>query len=213
MMPSLPRTLLFKAVESMANLALQHDPASLQRLQNLQGKRVFIEIHQPELTLLLSIESHGLHLIPEAEGEGPVHATLEARSLDILREFFRSRPQLVDGPVRISGQVPLIQELYDILHHMDIDWEEPLARLLGNQGAHHMGRGVRQLINFTRQSARVMFQNSRDYLQEELGAIPMRWESDEAFTDIQDARSDTDRLQDRLSRLEQRIARLQELAP
>ncbi len=211
MMPSLPRTLLFKAVESMANLALQHDPATLQRLQNLQGKRVFIEIHQPELTLLLSIEAHGLHLLPE--GDMAAHATIEARSLDFLREFFRSRPQLVDGPVRISGQVPLIQELYDILHHMDIDWEEPLARLLGNQGAHQMGRGVRKLISLTRHSARVMFQNSRDYLQEELGAIPMRWESDEAFTDIQDARSDTDRLQDRLSRLEQRIARLQELAP
>ncbi|NNM51478.1 MAG: hypothetical protein HKM02_04525 [Pseudomonadales bacterium] len=210
MMPSLPRTLLYKAVETMVNLALLHDPGSLERLQKLQGKRVFVEIHQPELILMISIETQGLRLL--AEGDAPAHATVETRSLDILREFFRAHPQWVDGPVRVSGQVSLIQELYDIMRHIDIDWEEPLAKLVGDQGAHHLGRGLRQLISLTRHSARVMFQNSRDYLQEELGAIPMRWESDEAFTDIQDARSDADRLHDKLTRLEQRVARLQEPA-
>ncbi len=203
MMPSVYSVFLLKSLEKMLHLALRYDPGTQQHLLTLEGKRLFVEIHQPEISVMVTIQGGTIFL--HADHTESAHATVESRSLDLLREFFRSQPVWVNGPVRIAGQMELVQELYDLLHHIDIDWEAPLSQLIGDQGAHQLGRSLRQLARFTRNSARIMFQNSREYLQEELGEVPMRWEQDEFFQDIQDLRSDTDRLTDRLARLEQRL--------
>ncbi len=201
MMPGMYQVVIFKSVEKLLQLALEQDPSSRMRLEALEGQRVFIEIHQPEFQGLLKIEGGSLRWL--AESHEPAHATLEARSLDLLRQFFNSQPQWVQGPVHLGGDVELIQKLHEIFTHLEIDWEEPLARWFGDPLAHQMGRGIRQLARFTRRSARVMFQNSREYLQEELGAIPMRWELDELTQEIQDLSADTDRVNDRMRRLEE----------
>ena len=42
-------------------------------------------------------------------------------------------PQAVIGdPLRIQGQVQVIEQLHAIARQMDIDWEEPVAMLFGD---------------------------------------------------------------------------------
>ncbi len=201
MMPGMYQVFMFRTLEKLVDLALEHDPASRMQLEALQGQRIFIEIHQPELQVLLKIEESSIRWL--IDSHEPAHATLEARSLDLLRQFFSTQPQWVQGPVHLGGDIELVQKLHAIFTHLEIDWEESLARWFGDPIAHQMGRGIRQLARFTRRSARVMFQNSREYLQEELGAIPMRWELDEIIQETQDLCADTDRVHDRMKRLEE----------
>ncbi len=210
-MIGLPQLFMLSTLEKLVEAALRYDPATRQRLQSLEGRRLFVEIHQPEIAFMLSVEQGHLRL--QAEGQGEPHATLEARSLDLLRQALQERAQWVGGPLRVGGQVSLIETLYEALRELDIDWEEPLSHWLGDAGAHRLGRGVRQLGRLFKRSARIMLQNSRDYLQQELGILPMRWEGEELLSQLEDSRSDLDRLQDRLHRLELRLQQHEDPRP
>ena len=210
-MISLPRLLLLKSAERLIEAALRYDPATRQRLASLEGRRIFVEIHQPEISFMISIQDG--HLLLTGDPHEAAHATLEARSLDLLRQALRQQTQWVGGPLRSDGQTQLLETLYQALRQLDIDWEEPLSHWLGDSGAHQLGRQVRQLGRLFKRSTRILLQNSRDYLQQELGILPMRWEGEELLSQLEDCRSDLDRLQDRLQRLEQRLTQTKEARP
>ena len=210
-MISLPRLLLLKSAERLIETALRYDPATRQRLTALEGRRIFIEIHQPEIAFMISVQEGRLLLTSDLHESA--HATLEARALDLLRQALRQQAQWVGGPLRSGGQTQLLETLYQALRQLDIDWEEPLSRWLGDSGAHQIGRQVRQLGRLFKRSTRILLQNSRDYLQQELGILPLRWEGEELLSHLEDSRSDLDRLQDRLQRLEQRLALIKDARP
>ena len=139
-MISLPRLLLLKSAERLIETALRYDPATRQRLTALEGRRIFIEIHQPEIAFMISVQEGRLLLTSDLHESA--HATLEARSLDLLRQALRQQAQWVGGPLRSGGQTQLLETLYQALRQLDIDWEEPLSRWLGDSGAHQIGRQV-----------------------------------------------------------------------
>lgn len=207
-MASLPYVLALKALEKLVNEALRYDAGSRQRLAPLTGKRIYIETTRPPVSVLLRIEAD--HVFLDVESREHPHATIEAGTFELLRNLLLSRElQIVGGPVRIHGDTALVQELHYIAQELDVDWEEPLAQLVGDVAAHQIGNGIRSVMQFARRTARVMFQNSKEYVQEELGAVPQRWELNEFLSDVDDCRADSERVEARLERLAQRIDRLE----
>jgi len=201
-MPSLPYVLALRAAESLINQALRFDPATRQRLAGLAGKCIHIETEAPRLSVMVQIRDGRIRLTPETE-QHP-HATIEAHSLALLKLALSKQPQLIGGPLRVHGQVQLIEQLHAIGRQLDIDWEEPLAMLFGDAASHQLGQQMRGLFGFARKAAQTFLMNSSEFLQQEQDMLPVRWEVESFIDESQDLRADLERLEARAARLRQR---------
>lgn len=211
MTASLPQVLAIKALEGVIRRALALDPATRERLATHAGKRLFIETRSPALGLQIRFESNGVFL--DAEPSKHPHATLEAPSFELLKMAFSSDAHFIGGPVKIGGDVMLVQELHAIARDLDIDWETGLARILGDTVSYPVSRGLRHLFGFANRVASTFLQNTGEYIREEKELVPVRWEVDEFLSDNRDARADLDRVESRLARLQKRLDKLATTTP
>jgi len=205
-MPSLPFVLALKTLEGLVNQALRFDPATRLRLQALSGKCIYVETLTPRLSFGIQISKSRIRLLPEMN-QHP-HATIEASSFELIKQSLKRDPDLIGSAIKINGNTALVQELHAIVRQLDVDWEEPLARLFGDVAASQVGRQVRGLLGFAQKAAKTFFLNTSEYLQEEKQILPVRWEMEEFLSEGQDLRADSERLEARLARLEKRIKTL-----
>ncbi|MDF2446309.1 MAG: hypothetical protein K0S46_1545 [Moraxellaceae bacterium] len=207
-MTSLPQVLATRTLERLIQQALALDPSTRERLGRYAGKRIYIEMRAPAMGILVSLESDGVHLSPEA-GQHP-HATIEAPSFELLKMALSRDIHFIGGPVKVNGDVMLIQELHTIGRQLDIDWESGLSRVLGDTVSYPVSRGLRHLFGFANRVANTLLQNTGEYLSEEKELVPVRWEVEEFLTDNRDLRADLDRVESRLARLQKRLGRLED---
>lgn len=210
-MSSLPQVLAVKALESLIRRTLALDPATRERFAAYAGKRIFVETRSPALTILVSLESDGIHLETEA-GKHP-HATIEAPSFELLKMTLSGAAHFIGGPVKVGGDVMLVQELHSIARDMDIDWESGLSRIFGDTVSYPVSRGLKHLFGFANRVANTFLQNTGEYIREEKELVPVRWEVDEFITDNRDSRADLDRVESRLARLQKRVDKLSTANP
>lgn len=207
-MTSLPEVLAIRALEKLVRQALALDPGTRDRLAGYAGKRIFVETRAPALGILVSLEIDGVHLSPES-GLHP-HATIEAPSFELLKMALSQDAHFIGGPVKVNGDVMLVQELHAIGRQLDIDWESGLARLLGDTVSYPVSRGLRHLFGFANRVANTLLQNTGEYLREEKELVPVPWEVEELLTDNRDLRVDLDRIESRLTRLKRRLDKLEQ---
>lgn len=207
-MTSLPEVLALKALEKVIRQALELDPGTRDRLARYAGKRLFVETRAPALGFLVCLEADGVHLMPES-GLHP-HATIEAPSFELLKMALSNDAHFIGGPVKVGGDVVLVQELHAIGRQLDIDWESGLSRLLGDTMSYPVSRGLRHLFGFANRVANTFLQNTGEYLREEKELVPVQWEVEEFLTDNRDLRVDLDRLESRLTRLKRRLEKLED---
>ena len=100
-----------------------------------------------------------------------------------------------------------IRDLRSLLADTDVDWEAPLARMLGELPAHRIGEGGRALLRWVDQSRRHCEAALGDYLTEEQRLLPPQLEVTDFLADVDRLRADADRLEARLRLLERRRAR------
>ncbi len=205
-MTSLPQVLALKALEGLIRQAVALDPATSQRLQAYAGKRLYVETRTPALGLFVWLESDGVHL--RSEGDRHPHATIEAPSFELLKMALSDNAHFIGGPVKVHGDVMLVQELHALARDLDIDWEAGISRIFGDTLSHPVSQGLRSLFSFAKRTADVFLRNTGDYLREEKEIVPVRWEVDEYLNDNQDLRADVERMESRLARLQKRVTKL-----
>ncbi|MBS1235220.1 MAG: sterol-binding protein, partial [Proteobacteria bacterium] len=110
------------------------------------------------------------------------------------------------GELDIEGDAALGQRLQRIFRNLDLDWEEPLARLFGDPLGHEIGRAARAAFNWHRQALKTFGLNTAEYLQEELRLLPVRYEVDAFLNGVDGARADVDRLAARIQRLKDKLS-------
>jgi ubiquinone biosynthesis accessory factor UbiJ len=203
---SLPQVFAVKALEGLIRRALALDPATRERFAAYSGKRIFVETRSPALSILVSLESDGIHLDTEI-GRHP-HTTIEAPSFELLKMALSGDAHFIGGPVKIGGDVMLVQELHSIARDMDIDWESGISRFFGDTVSYPVSRGLKHLFGFANRVANTFLQNTGEYIREEKELVPVRWEVEEFITDNRDGRADLDRVESRLARLQKRLDKL-----
>ena len=117
--------------------------------------------------------------------------------------------QSIDGvlppEISVSGDVELMEKLSRLARRAYIDWEEPMARVLGDSLAHELARGVRGFAAWARGASQTLALDVGEYLREESRLAPTRIE-------VEDLADDVDVLRDDVERLEARVGRLLERA-
>ncbi len=109
--------------------------------------------------------------------------------------------------ISISGDAELGRELQQILMQLDIDWEEGVARILGDATARQAGNVARGLAGWAARAAELTRVNATDFLTEEKRLVV----GDAAMTRFAGAvhhtRADVDRLTLRVARLQKIMGR------
>jgi ubiquinone biosynthesis protein UbiJ len=193
-------SMLLPFLEDAGNRLLRLDPESLRRLGDLQGRVICIEFRDLGRKLYLYPSEAGFRI--DTESAQPPAVTLRATLATFMRRGLSAeRGEFAAGELEFEGDVALGQRLQSILQGLDLDWEEPLARLFGDPLGHELARAARGLFAWQRQALQTFGLNAAEYLQEEARLLPTRPEV-EAFLDAVDRlRADVDRLAARVQRL------------
>jgi ubiquinone biosynthesis protein UbiJ len=200
-------------LEELVNRVLRLDPQALRRLGELDGRTVCLRVTLGDgdaqggaspgapVTLYMAPSESGLRLL--AGHEAPDVTITGSVPLFARLLFGDEAPKPRAGrALQISGDIELGQRFQRILQTLDPDWEEQAARLVGDVAAHQLGRAVRALRAWGRQTAQTLGQDVTEYLQEESRVLAKRARVAAFLRAVDTLRADADRMQKRLERLE-----------
>jgi ubiquinone biosynthesis protein UbiJ len=195
-----PATTLAAALETALDLFLKQDPHALRRCIALEGKIIGLDISGLGLSLYFLPGSDGIQVSSHYGGD--VDARLTGSPFGFARLALGSREDaLFKGAVEIKGDTEIGQQFQDLLADTDWDWEEQLSHITGDIIARQIGNAARLSGKFITDSRNTLEQDVSEYLQEEARLLPTRGEVDNFLEDVDQLRSDTDRLNARIERL------------
>jgi ubiquinone biosynthesis protein UbiJ len=186
-------------VQTIVNRLLQLDAQTLRHLGELEGKIIRLDFGSGAESLTLFVEpgAHGLRLSRE-----------HARAADVTMRgsipvFARlARTGIAAGELQISGDIELGSRFKRILEGLDLDWEEPLSRVVGDVAAHQVGRAAQAARAWGEHAVRALAQDTAEYLQEESRLLAPRLRVEEFLRAVDKLRADTDRLHKRIEQLQ-----------
>ena len=172
--------------------ALATDAKAQARLQAMSRRVIRLQL-APLPTLGLCIEAGQLTFTDTPQDPDlVVHGHLGA--------FARFAITGKAADIRLDGEIEGASEFRDFIRQLDIDWEELLAKALGDSAAHLLSRSAQEATTVARQVVRALEHNTRDYLHHESDLLPSRAELDRFVHQVDCLRDDLERLELRLGR-------------
>lgn len=195
--------MLTSLVENALNRNLGASLRARELCGALRGRRIMIEV--TGLPIRIGLESLGdsLRLTRNPEGDGD--ATLAGSPVNLLA-LVAARPArlLHSGAVQLRGDAELLERYRELAQALGPDFEEELARLVGDLPAHHVARLVVGLAGFGRRAIRTTLGNTVEYLAHESRDLVPRAEADGFLEGVDRLREDVDRAEARVAALEAR---------
>ena len=193
-----------KVVTAGLNRYLDCDPERIDQIQQIDGKIIGVTIKELDVAMFWQVTNLHLENIEDEDVSCDVELIVSMKALpDYL--FGVDRNQLIkNGSVEIIGDTHVASVFHNTLKEVEIDWEEMLAKRVGDTVAHQIGVGAKKLADLFRgiqENARL---DMRDYLQDSLQVAVTQVEVDEFVRDVDTLRAQVDRLEARLQRLGER---------
>jgi ubiquinone biosynthesis accessory factor UbiJ len=191
---------MFQPLESLLNRGIRGSTDATRRCRALEGRSFRIELDG--LGLGLTLESRGdvVALVDRAEADaclGGTPGALARLAATGDEAMLRARA------ARLNGDPLVARDFGQLISLAAPDFEEELARLVGDLAARQAGNLFRGLRHWGLDAADRLSRTLAEYLQEESRDLPARAEV-ESFLDGVDALAgDVSRLEARLRRLEQ----------
>lgn len=189
-------------LEAALNHYLRLDPDSLPRLARLEGKVIAVEWVGLGQCCYLRADAGRIQVMNHHEEEPSVW--IRGTPLALFRQW-----RGVSGEARdlvIEGDTAVAAQLRALLARLDVDWEEQLARRVGDITAHQLGNFWRGLQGWKRRTSDVLARDGAEYLQQELRALPPPHAVEHFLSAVDTLREDADRLAARVERLRRHLA-------
>lgn len=197
---------LLAVVEQALNRYIALDPEGAAGLDALAGRIIAIELKGFGTRVTVIPVERGLQLFGayDAEADCVIRGTPLALARMGMAE--RKETQLISGEVEIAGDNTLAQAFSAALARLDVDWEDQLARVIGDPFAHQVGNQVRAAGHWSKRTSESMTANLSEYLQEERRLLPTRYEVDAFLAQVDTLRDDVERIGARVERLARQTA-------
>jgi len=165
---------------------------------NIHARKNLIKrLRKLHFALALQIHTRGMVVLANIEDYDAKVTGSPRQLLKLLRANLAGQQAEFDK-IDIRGDMEFAQALNQIFARMDIDWEEHLARIVGDSLAHHVGRQARGLLNFRQRLHHSLKRNISDYVQEEKKLFPPREMVEDFYADIRELQYDVARMEQRL---------------
>ena len=185
---------LTAAIEAALNRYISLDPEALSKFASLEGKVIAIEIKPGIQTLFLFPSTDGFMVLSDFDGEAD--ATISGSPVALTKLGLADDPKdiLFSGEVELRGDTRIANQLSRILSQLDIDWEELLARNIGDIAAHKVGNVFRDVNQWFKRSTKSVCLDAGEYLQEESHLSPSNAELRKFVSQVDELREGVDRL-------------------
>ncbi|WP_171910126.1 ubiquinone biosynthesis accessory factor UbiJ [Rickettsiella grylli] len=193
---------LLSIQEALLNRYLNLDPESKEQLRQLSGK--VIKIEWGPLTYYWQFKSDSISF--SKIYNGPADLVLRGSTFDFLRLIFSKNKALTDIPLQVSGDMAFGMQFRAFFLNLEMDWEEQLAKILGDTAAYPVIQLLKAMRRWARESVKNLSENLTNYLQTEINGLISTEELQVFFSDIDELRDDCARLETRIERLEKKGA-------
>ncbi len=192
-------TAAFASAEKIINAALAYDPATRIALSRLAPKILAINVTTPAITLFFVPTENGVRLLGHCEAD--ITTQLQGSPSALLALLKSERMNLKDSGVQVTGNTLFLAELQQILQALDIDWEEILSQVFGDIIGHQSAEFIRHKIGWAKDRATNITRLTREFLTEELHALPSKPEVAFFNQQVDDLRLGVDRVDARIHEL------------
>ena len=103
--------------------------------------------------------------------------------------------------IRFEGDIDRALAIRKALAGAKLDWEEVLARAVGDVPGRWLALGIRRFADGLRQAGMRLAHNGTEYLQEERGVLARTEDVEDFLTAVDTLRHDVERLAKRIARL------------
>ncbi|MBB1074701.1 SCP2 sterol-binding domain-containing protein [Rhodoferax sp. 4810] len=201
---AIPDPVLLVLQESV-NRFLALDPEGAERLSTMQGQVLLIEVLGLETRLFVVPGRRSLQLFSAYDAEPD--CTVRGTPVALLRLALgqRREEQLFSGDIEIIGDNHSAQRLSDVFKHLDVDWEELLAQVVGDHLAHQISSQARTGGHWLQRSAERLTHEVRNYLYDDGQLLATHYELQRFLNDVDHYRDAVERLAVRIEHLTPRI--------
>ena len=201
--------LLVEGLNRAIRTVLSVDPESVEALAALTGKVYCITLTAPAVTLYLEPDPDGFSLTTQASREPDVTLTGSisafAKLGGIGSDDSSTNRLFSDGQITMQGDAEAGQQLQRALAQFDLDWEELIARVIGDTPARKVGNAIRDFGQWAEQTAKHSRSNLSDYLTEERQVMASEAAMRRLENGVNTVRENTDRLASRIERLRRQL--------
>jgi ubiquinone biosynthesis protein UbiJ len=193
--------MLLERLEAVLNRNVAASRRAQSLARQLDGRVMSLTVDGTPIAIHFRAE--GGRLAVRSRHDGTADASLSGTPIALLALAGpKAEGALRTGGVRIEGDAEVAEKFRDLLAEAQPDFEEELARVIGDVGARRIANVARDLFDWGRKAAGSFAGSVVEYLQEEGRDVPTRVEVDEFLEGVDRLRDDTERLEARLGRLE-----------
>lgn len=200
------------AIEKGMNRYVALDPHTKARLESLSDKIVnitFITLGK-HIELQVHITQHGIRLTP-MDKSLLADTYISTTPLGCIK-LISAPPDVIlsDEHISISGDIGLGQTIKQIFDEMQVDWQAPVANVLGDSAAHQISNIARGIKKNAQKMLHTTKENVSEYVTEELNLSPHPFNVAYFLDSIDTLRDDAARLKARIGALEAKISKSQD---
>ena len=193
--------MLLERLESVLNRNVAGSRRAQALARQLDGRVMSLTVEGTPFAFFFRAD--GGRLAIATRHDGPADASLSGTPIALLALAGpKAEGALRQGGVRIEGDAEVAQKFRDLLEQAQPDFEEELARVLGDVAARRFANVARGVLDWGRKAAGSLTGSVVEYLQEEGRDLPTRVEVDEFLDGVDRLRDDADRFEAKLSHLE-----------
>jgi ubiquinone biosynthesis protein UbiJ len=195
------KPLLIGALEATLNQYLSLDQDSSFFLAPLAGKVIAVNIQPFDETIYLCPTTDSIQCLDQFTGQPDTRLTGSAWALGLMGLSSKPMRSIFSGEVKIEGDMDTGRKFQELFAKLDIDLEEKLSHYTGDIIAHKVANFFRAGQSWSKDSIETFRLNAAEFLQEETRDLPAGPEADIFYAQVDQLRTDFDRLQSRIDRL------------
>jgi ubiquinone biosynthesis protein UbiJ len=195
------KPLLIGAFEATLNQYLALDQDSSYFLTPLAGKVIAVTVQPFDETIYLCPTADSIQCMDQFPDQPDTRLTGSIWALGLMGISSTPMRSVFSGEVKIEGDMQTGRKFQELFAKLDIDLEEKLSQFTGDIIAHKVANFFRAGQNWSKDSIETFRLNAKEFLQEETRDLPSAPEVDIYYAQVDELRTDFDRLQSRVERL------------
>jgi len=195
------KPLLIGALETALNQYLALDRDSGYFLTPLAGKVIAVTVQPFDETIYLCPTTDSIQCLDQFPDQPDTRLSGSIWALGLMGLSSTPMRSVFSGEVTIEGDMQTGRKFQELFAKLDIDLEEKLSQFTGDIIAHKVANFFRAGQNWSKDSLETFRLNAKEFLQEETRDLPAAPEADIYYAQVDELRTDFDRLQSRIDRL------------
>jgi len=192
---------LLGALEASLNQYLALDQDSGYFLAPLAGKVIAVTVQPFDDTIYLCPTNDSIQCLDQFPDPPDTRLTGSVWALGLMGLSSTPMRSVFSGEVKIEGDMQTGRKFQELFAKLDIDLEEKLSQFTGDIIAHKVANFFRAGQRWSKDSLETFRLNAKEFLQEETRDLPSAPEVDIYYDQVDELRTDFDRLQSRIERL------------